>query len=410
MKRRIVALLLAATVAMLGAPGAGAAPTSATTTTRPPDPARRSAIDQQLSSLREQVAEASHEEAEVLDRLDEIGSNKRSLDRQVTALDTEIAGAESDLDVAAERLGGLTGDLQRAETKYAAIDADLSGARTDLRARAVSAYVHQPSAQLASVLLERQTFRQLAAARSFLSTMVEAQAASVERYRVLRQSIDDERAGLVVLRDEAAAQRELVATRRSQLVAVRTRQDGLRTQAAAEAGRQDALLREVRSKVKDYERQIAELKKESDAIAALLRSRQRNQAGAVAASGVLLRPVSGAVTSTFGMRTHPIFKTQRLHTGVDFAAATGTAVLAAADGTVVLAGERGGYGNAVLIDHGANLATLSAHLSKVSVSEGTSVRRGQIIGYAGSTGYATGPHLHFEVRVAGNPVDPMRYL
>jgi murein DD-endopeptidase MepM/ murein hydrolase activator NlpD len=110
------------------------------------------------------------------------------------------------------------------------------------------------------------------------------------------------------------------------------------------------------------------------------------------------------------MRVHPILQTQRMHTGIDFGATTGTPIRAAADGVVVVAGERGGYGNTVILDHGNALATLYAHQSRIAVAEGQSVAKGAIVGYVGSTGLATGPHLHFEVRVNGNPVDPMRYL
>ena len=99
-----------------------------------------------------------------------------------------------------------------------------------------------------------------------------------------------------------------------------------------------------------------------------------------------------------------------MHTGVDFGASEGTAIHASADGVVVSAGPQGGYGNATIIDHGNTLATLYAHQSRMIVAAGQSVKRGQVIGYVGHTGFATGPHLHFEVRANGTPVDPMRYL
>jgi murein DD-endopeptidase MepM/ murein hydrolase activator NlpD len=116
------------------------------------------------------------------------------------------------------------------------------------------------------------------------------------------------------------------------------------------------------------------------------------------------------VTSGYGPRRHPIFGDERMHTGVDFGAAAGTPIRAAADGVVVWAGPRGGYGLTVIIDHGDSLATLYAHQEAVAVAEGRRVRRGEVVGYVGATGYATGPHLHFEVRVRGNPVDPLPYL
>lgn len=385
---------------------------TSTSTTRPPEAARQSAIDAQLRTLRQQVEEASAEEAQVLDRLDEVAASRRSLDRRITDLDAEITTAEEALRLATEQLGSVTADLQRAEIKWSVTNGGLDDARNELTDRAVRAYVHQPGAQLASVLLERQSFRDLAAARDFLQSVVDAQARSVGRYRELQAAIDGERRSLAELRDSVAAQRDVVARQRDELLGARARQDGLRSQAASEEARQASLLDEVRSKVEEYEAQIAVLKKESDAIAAALRARQKAapQKAAPSGKGVFSAPVAAAVTSNFGNRLHPIFRTMRMHTGTDFGVPMGTPVRAAADGVVFAAGERSGYGNTVIIDHGNTLATLYAHLSTVAVAAGATVTRGQVIGYSGATGYATGPTLHFEVRVGGNPVDPLTYL
>jgi murein DD-endopeptidase MepM/ murein hydrolase activator NlpD len=116
------------------------------------------------------------------------------------------------------------------------------------------------------------------------------------------------------------------------------------------------------------------------------------------------------VTSGFGYRIHPIFGTRRLHTGVDIGAPYGATVSACDSGTVAFAGVMSGYGNVIAIDHGGGFATTYNHLSGFAVQPGQSVSRGQSMGYVGCTGYCTGPHLHFEVRINGNPVDPMPYL
>lgn len=114
------------------------------------------------------------------------------------------------------------------------------------------------------------------------------------------------------------------------------------------------------------------------------------------------------ISSTFGTRRHPIKKTIRHHSGVDYAAAQGTAVMAAGDGKVVSAGWQGGYGNAIVIRHASGTETLYGHLSKVGVRAGQPVTAGRVIGNVGSTGQSTGPHLHYEVRRGGRPVDPLK--
>ncbi len=133
--------------------------------------------------------------------------------------------------------------------------------------------------------------------------------------------------------------------------------------------------------------------------------------GTSRAKAFLRSPVEfSRVSSGFGGRFHPIFKNWRAHTGVDFAAPQGTRVLASADGQVAFAGVRGGYGNAIEIRHGGSITTLYGHLSRFAagIHAGTRVKQGQVIGYVGHTGWATGPHLHYEFRIAGVYKDPLR--
>ena len=120
----------------------------------------------------------------------------------------------------------------------------------------------------------------------------------------------------------------------------------------------------------------------------------------------LLRPVPGAVTSRYGMRRHPILGYNRMHSGIDFRASHGTPIYAASGGTVDMAGRNGAYGNYVRIDHPGSLATGYAHMSRLAVRNGQQVERGQVIGYVGSTGLSTGPHLHYEMYRNGQKIDP----
>ena len=121
-------------------------------------------------------------------------------------------------------------------------------------------------------------------------------------------------------------------------------------------------------------------------------------------------PVNASISSGYGYRTHPIFGNRRLHTGLDYNAAYGSAIGAAAEGTVILAGSYSGYGNTVIVQHSGGYTTLYAHMSSFNVSTGATVSPGDVVGFVGSTGLSTGPHLHFEIRLNGSSIDPLSLL
>jgi murein DD-endopeptidase MepM/ murein hydrolase activator NlpD len=121
-------------------------------------------------------------------------------------------------------------------------------------------------------------------------------------------------------------------------------------------------------------------------------------------------PLIGRLSSGFGPRVHPIFGTRRMHTGLDIGGRSGEPIYAAKGGTVIFAGWRGGYGNAVVVDHGGGFSTLYAHQSKIAVQVGDVVSLGDVVGHVGNTGWSTAPHLHYELRLNGKPIDPLPYL
>ena len=166
---------------------------------------------------------------------------------------------------------------------------------------------------------------------------------------------------------------------------------------------------------RDINAAVAELARQQEADRlARLRAAQRNQQSTgttwVSGTGELMWPVSGQVTSGFGIRKHPVFNDMRMHSGIDIGASHGTNVVAADSGTVITSAYNSSYGNYVVISHGSGVTTLYAHLSSRSVSVNASVTKGQVIGLVGSTGISTGPHLHFEVSVNGSRVNPLTKL
>ncbi|HSH58136.1 MAG TPA: peptidoglycan DD-metalloendopeptidase family protein [Acidimicrobiales bacterium] len=360
------------------------------------------------------MSEASAEEAAVLDQLDGAEGRRRQLDARVGELDGQMAAVRSEAEAAEARLDTVQADFVRTQMELGDARGRLTTAQAELRAQAVSAYLGNPSASAADSLLRSANLRELAATSSYLESVAEARGRVVERFRSLRDSTRALQASVEARRDEAKGQRDVVLARRSALEGVRSELDATRTEVKREEAGRQAVLDGVRARVDEFEAQIATLQGDSDSVTGLLQGMQTGGVGAAtpaAGSGVLRRPLGGAaLSSMFGPRVHPIFGTVRMHNGVDFRGSTGTPIMAAGGGTVVYAGPRGGYGNTVVIDHGGSLATLYAHQSTVYVSVGATVAPGQVIGAVGSTGFSTGPHLHFEVRLGGTPVNPLGYL
>ena len=401
-----VALVICACLTLLGATAAPAVAQSSSASK-----SRQAEIDRQIKTLRSEVAEASAEEAALLGKIDAVRERRRALDREVEAIAAQIRTTEGELSAAEANLRRVETELKMTQTKLKTTEARLAGARNDLRDRAVAAYVGQPKSAVAGVALGAKSLRELSALRVYYRTIVQDQQEKVDRYRGVREEIDDLREQLEVSRADASSQRDRVVETKSALETSKRSRAQLSREVAAQEATHQALLGEIKGRIAEFESKIKTLRRESDSIAARLRAIQSRQGKTVVGRGVLAHPIPGArITSPYGSRTHPIFLTPRLHTGIDYGASSGTSIRAAGDGKVIFASSYGGYGNATVIDHGGSLATLYAHQSSMLVKVGERVTKGQVIGRVGSTGFSTGPHLHFEVRVSGTPVDPMKYL
>lgn len=232
-------------------------------------------------------------------------------------------------------------------------------------------------------------------------------------------------------RDKIDEAKKILEEERQRLATLQTEAEAKKTEIEQHKAEQQAILRKAETDKATAEEAYAELEASSNQIAQMLRereaARQAAQAAAasggssgggdddssyqpVSGSGQMIWPVNGVITSPFGYRTHPIFGRQILHSGIDIGVDEGTPVHAADGGVVVEAGWISGYGYCVIIDHGNGTSSLYGHNSSLAVSSGQAVSQGQVIAYAGSTGNSTGPHVHFEVRVGGEPVDPSAYL
>lgn len=213
------------------------------------------------------------------------------------------------------------------------------------------------------------------------------------------------------------AERELVLQKKSELendkaAILQLEQAAVEKKKIIESSKKEreAVLSSAVNERDTAEQSYQELLETSRKIEQMIR-RNQNRSQGPSGSGAMMWPTDVTdITSPYGWRTHPIFGTSRYHSGIDIGADYGDTVSAADSGVVIYAEWMGGYGNAVIIDHGNGISTLYGHNSELLVTEGQRVRKGQAISRVGSTGYSTGPHLHFEVRQNGSPTDPMAYL
>lgn len=178
-------------------------------------------------------------------------------------------------------------------------------------------------------------------------------------------------------------------------------------------GRNEELIKKLKTDRHTYERTERELAKNSKNLTGMI-NRQTASSNNMKVAGGFIKPISGRITSPYGWRVHPIFKSRTFHSGIDIGGPFNGAVQASNSGKVIYVGWYGGYGKVVIIDHGlyngAKITTLYAHLNSWNVKVGQYVSRGQVVGREGSTGYSTGPHVHFEVRVNGQTKNPLNYI
>lgn len=335
-------------------------------------------LKEKAESLRRQIRANNSEKSQVR-------SDMQWVDGQISQLDDRLDASRDRLDSAKETQRGLAKDLA---VESAQLDQVKGEAARRLRSMAMTG-----SETVLSVLVGSKSVADFAARKALVERVAAHDKILFESVRTLRDKV------LVKKQAQDATVAKIARITSS------IQQDKEMMRQAMKKKRQ--ILAKLNSKAESLGDQLDEMEDESRAIEAKLRAYQSSPGSSkVYTGGRFLKPASGRVTSGFGMRYHPILHKSRLHAGIDFGASSGSPVLAAAAGTVVSAGWRGGYGNCIVIDHGGGISTLYGHMSRLFAHDGEKVSRGQKIGAVGSTGLATGPHLHWEVRVNGSPVNP----
>lgn len=347
-----------------------------------------------VATARRKRAEAQARRARLAARIEAARASDRELERAVAALDANIRAQAALTDAARQAAAVADAALADAAARLARAEAAYGRLRAAVRARAIAAYVNPRTTAIAPVLASRD-FAEASRKRELVDQVLGDNRDLLERLAVVRADVAAERERLAAARETAAQRRRLAEAR---LVALRA--------ARAEHARVKA---ELDARIREFLAEADAVAAEEQRLAEFIRAHSAPARaavggdGRVSASG-LIWPVRGKVTSEYGPRWG------RMHAGIDIAAPSGTPIRAAKAGTVVFSGVMNGYGNVVIIDHGGGFATLYAHQSRRAAADGARVDQGEVIGYVGSTGHSTGPHLHFETRVDGSPRNPRRYL
>jgi len=355
-----------------------------------------------LGQVQAKLSAARQKEARLQQQIGDLTTSIRQLEAHVGDVSKRLSVLEQDLSLHQRRLEKLNALYAFETERLTFLRRAYATALHELNLRMIDLYeTHDPT--LVEVIIESDSYQDALDRIHYLDSIAQQDKHIAAKVAVARNAMRVTRAQTKVVRTRVHAE--------TQVIAVRTQQQrDVRDQLLASKHRLSGKRASQRTALKLTRKQEQTLQSEAQAIAAAqaqVRSRLAAAQGSTdstPSSSGLIWPVSGPVVSPFGYRWG------RLHAGIDIAVPYGTPIHAAGAGTVVLAGWVSGYGNYTCIDHGGGMATCYAHQSSFAVSQGAAVSQGQVIGYVGCTGHCFGPHLHFEVRINGTPVDPLGYL
>lgn len=347
---------------------------------------------------------------------DALVAQTRKLETEIQAIAGEVTALEGQIGTASERrvrledeIALLRGGIEQKQQQIDSVKADFE-LQTDALAARVDATYRSGEWVFIEWLLSAESIADLLDRTTMVQQIMERDeeiASELESDRLTLERAEQE---LLRTLDEVSAKRAEVKAEEDRLEGLHSSRDRKLKDEQSAKNQKQALLAETKENVARLKAIAAAEDAESARIASMLKNGSSKGSGRYAGSMAWPCPGHTRVSSQFGMRYHPILHYNRMHTGVDISAPSGANLVAVGAGVVVSAGVSGGYGNCVMIDHGDGLVSVYAHMSRISVKKGQRLGTGQSIGAVGSTGLSTGPHLHFEIRVNGNPVNPLNYI
>ena len=349
-------------------------------------------LQDKLSSLEDEKAAVKERIAELTKQADDVEATRAALQSEIDLTKEEIATVEAYIERLQQQIDVKTTELEAAEEALEQKEEEF--------ALTVRTTYEQGDSSYLQVLLNSTSFSDLLSRMEIITAIMEDNKKTVAEYTAAKEDIEQKKEELQATQDSQKEYQENLSYKVDELAASEAEQAALAESIEAYKAESEA----------EYDRISSEMQEVSSQIAAL--SAQSAASGGVPYSGTFVWPTPSCTTtsSAYGYRVHPIYGTVKFHAGEDIPASYGAEILAAASGTVTTAGWVSGYGNYTVIDHGGGTMTAYGHQSSIIVSVGDYVEQGQVIGYVGSTGNSTGPHLHFEVYQNGSTVDPKSFF
>ncbi|DAA83026.1 TPA: hypothetical protein CPT82_06160 [Candidatus Gastranaerophilales bacterium HUM_2] len=334
----------------------------------------------------------THEKIKRLKVLEHLEKNKLYKNQQ------KLEQASNTLQKSKNQYSSLESQLAQMEKDLNASVAEFNKANVDMRKRIRQVYKNQRTGMF-QLILTSKDLNSLLDVIYFEKIVLKKNYAQILAMRAKSQRI-------------AAMKRDVQAKKIALAQSIQEINSQQRNIKSAIAMNQ-SMISKYKTDRKTYERAERELARQSASIQSMI-ARNRGRSTVKITSTGFMRPIGGRITSPFGWRTHPIFNSRTFHSGVDIAGPNHGSIHASNSGKVIYSGWYGGYGKVVILDHGVvngrPTTTLYAHMSSIKVGQGQFVHKGDVVGYEGTTGYSTGPHVHFEVRINGKPNNPLNYI
>lgn len=377
-RRYLVTTALLAAVVSTGVPQASAGPA------------------EDINQLQQQMNEISRRKSQATNELERANYEAEEAQTRLSLVQQEYSVAKGQTDVINSQVAVTTNELKKVEAELKESEQKYQ-TRKALFAARVRAIHEAGRVNYFGVLLGSSSFSDFISRFDMLKLLVRKDAQLFGQIKVEKAELEEARAE--------------VANRQAQLLALQAKAREREQNMAAKRVEHEQVSRSLNTRVSSLRAQLEAYDAEAAEIAEKVWQLQQAQRRAAGGAFAPIYPVkSVTITDVFGPRMHPILNVWRQHNGTDFAANSGAPVYAIESGVVIVAGWNDAYGNLIVIDHGNGIASWYGHSSKLLVSEGQAVTKGQQIANAGSTGWSTGPHVHLEIHVNGKPADPMSYL